>query len=71
TPGDVLDILRNALETGSAVWMEYVDQHGQVSERLVDPDRITSGAMVGFDQRAQAPRTFLLHRIRGIALAAS
>lgn len=71
TPGDVLDILRNAVETGSAVWMEYVDQHGQVSERLVDPDRITSGAMVGFDQRAQAPRTFLLHRIRGIALAAS
>lgn len=60
-----VDILRDALGAGVTVWLGYVDQHGSLSDRLVDPVRIEGGRLTAFDHAAGESRSFALHRITG------
>lgn len=60
-----VDILRDALGSGVTVWLGYVDQHGSMSDRLVDPVRIEAGRLTAYDHAAGEPRSFALHRITG------
>ena len=62
-----LALLQAALEHGAAVWIGYVDQHGSVTERVVDPIRLEGGYLTGYDHRYEEVRTFAVHRITGVA----
>lgn len=63
TPADALAALREAIESGSAVWIGYVDNHGSSSERVVDPRSLDGGRLTAYDHRADDVRTFAVHRI--------
>ncbi len=65
--GQTLADLRQALESGSTVWVGYVDHHGVTSERLVDPARLEGGWLSAFDHRSGEVRSFAVHRISGVA----
>ncbi|WP_026874645.1 helicase C-terminal domain-containing protein [Jiangella gansuensis] len=59
--------LRQALESGTTVWIGYVDHHGATTERLVDPARLEGGWLSAFDHRSGEVRSFAVHRISGVA----
>jgi Helicase conserved C-terminal domain len=63
-----LALLRGALETERPVWIGFVDTDGGVSERVVDPVRLSGGSLTAFDHRTGELRTFPVHRITGAAV---
>ncbi|HET8559253.1 MAG TPA: helicase-associated domain-containing protein [Marmoricola sp.] len=63
TPADVVGLLRGAAESGSPVWIGYVDQHGATSERVVRPVRVEGGRLTAYDERSDDLRSFAVHRI--------
>lgn len=65
-PAAVLAALREALEAGATVWIGYVDNHGAVSERIIEPRSVDGGQLVAFDHRADDLRGFAIHRITGV-----
>ncbi len=62
-----LELLRLAIEQARPVWIGYVDTHGGVSERVVDPVRLEGGYLTAYDHRYEEVHTFALHRITGVA----
>ncbi len=66
TPSGALSALREAVESGTAVLITYVDNQGTRSDRLVDPVSVEGGTLVAHDQRADDVRTFAVHRIHSV-----
>jgi len=62
-----LALLALALDRGQGLWIGYVDQHGSVTERVVDPIRLEGGYLTAYDHRYDEVRTFAVHRITGVA----
>jgi predicted DNA-binding transcriptional regulator YafY len=66
TPADALAALREAAEARAAVVITYVDNHGTLAERVVEPVRVEGGQLVAHDRRADEVRGFAVHRIREV-----
>ena len=66
SPSGSLAALREAAETGSAVLIAYVDNHGSRSERIVDPVSVEGGVLTAHDHRTDDVRTFAVHRITAV-----
>ncbi len=66
SPAEALAALRQAIETGSAVLIGYVDNHGTSSQRVVDPRRLEGGQLSAYDHRAEDLRGFAVHRITSV-----
>ncbi|QZY28665.1 helicase-associated domain-containing protein [Nocardioides coralli] len=66
TPSGSLAALREAIETGAAVVIGYVDNHGSRSERLVEPVRVEGGQLTAYDVRSDDTRTFAIHRVTSV-----
>lgn len=64
---ETLAVLRDAVESGRPVWIGYVDGHGGVTERVVDPVRVDGGYLTAYDHRYAEVHTFAVHRITGVA----
>ena len=62
-----LALLRDALADERPLWIGYVDSDGGVSERVIDPVRLSGGSLTAFDHRTGELRTFPVHRITGAA----
>jgi Helicase conserved C-terminal domain/WYL domain len=62
-----LVMLRAAVESTRPVWIGYVDTHGGVTERVVEPVRLDGGYLTAYDHRSEQVRTFAVHRITGVA----
>ena len=63
TPSGSLAALRDAIETGTAVLIGYVDNHGTATDRVVDPLSVEGGELTAHDHRADDVRRFAIHRI--------
>ncbi|MGI9155359.1 MAG: helicase-associated domain-containing protein [Marmoricola sp.] len=63
SPGDVLSLLRGAVETEHQVWIGYVDNHGARVERVVAPMSVEGGLLLAHDPRDGDIRSFAVHRI--------
>ena len=66
SPSGSLAALREAIETGAAVLIGYVDNHGVRSERLVEPVRVEGGQLTAYDVRSDDTRRFAIHRITSV-----
>ncbi len=66
SPSGSLAALREAVEAGATVLIDYVDNHGSRSERLVDPQRVEGGWLTAHDHRSDDDRTFAVHRITAV-----
>ncbi len=66
SPAATLAVLREAVETGSSVWIGYVDNHGSTVERVVDPVRVEAGWLSAYDHRSEEVRSFAIHRITAV-----
>ena len=66
SPAEALVVLREAVEARRTVWIGYVDSHGAVTERIVDPVAVDGGQLRAFDHRSEDTRTFAVHRITGV-----
>jgi hypothetical protein len=66
TPSGSLAALRDAVEAGATVLIDYVDNHGSRSQRLVDPRRVEGGWLTAHDHRSDDDRTFAVHRITAV-----
>jgi hypothetical protein len=64
---DVLAMLTEAVTTGSALWIGYVDAEGHGSQRVIEPMRVEGGQVRAFDHLRDEVRTFAVHRITGVA----
>jgi hypothetical protein len=62
-----LEVLRSSLDSGQQLWIGYVDTHGSVTERVVDPVRLEGGYLTAYDHRYEQVHTFAVHRITGVA----
>ena len=62
-PAETIGILTNAAEAGIRTWISYVDHNGTASERIVEPVRVADGWLTAYDDQADQPRTYALHRI--------
>jgi Helicase conserved C-terminal domain len=69
TPMSTLATLRDAVESGSSVWIGYVDNHGSTVERVVDPVKVEGGWLSAYDHRSGEVRSFAVHRINGASRA--
>jgi len=63
TPAGALAALRQAMDSRTSVLIEYLDNHGSRSERIVDPRRIEGGMLTAYDHRSEDERGFAVHRI--------
>lgn len=68
TSARTLAALRDAVESGSTVWLAYLDQAGIPSERVVDPIRVDAGWLTAYDHRSERPQSFAIHRIGRVAV---
>jgi len=66
TPMGSLAALREAVETSRTVLIDYVDNDGAATQRLVDPVRVDGGWLTARDHRADDVRQFAVHRIRTV-----
>jgi predicted DNA-binding transcriptional regulator YafY len=55
------------VETGSSVWIGYLDNYGSTVERIVDPVKVEGGWLTAFDHRADDVRSFAIHRITAVS----
>ncbi|MFI6674032.1 helicase-associated domain-containing protein [Kribbella sp. NPDC050470] len=62
-PAETIGILSNAAEAHTRTWISYVDHNGTSSERIVEPVRVADGWLTAYDEGADQPRTYALHRI--------
>ncbi len=62
-----LEVLREAVSSGSSVWLGYVDNDGVSAERVVDPVALSAGQLTAFDHRSDGVRRFAVHRVTGVA----
>lgn len=70
SPSGSLAALREAIETGAAVLIGYLDNHGVRSERLVEPIRVEGGQLTAYDVRSDDTRRFAIHRVTSVRDAA-
>jgi hypothetical protein len=68
-PAVSLSVLREALETGSRVWIGYVDETGRATQRLVAPLGLQAGRLTAEEVGRAGPRLFSVHRLTGAAVA--
>jgi hypothetical protein len=66
SPAALLGVLREAAESGTPVWMGYVDNDGSTSERVVEPRRVEGGRLTAFDHRSDEVRAYAVHRITSV-----
>ena len=66
TPASTLALLREAVESGTSVWIGYVDNHGSTVERVVDPVKVEAGWLSAYDHRTEDVRSFAVHRITAV-----
>ncbi|CAA9367765.1 MAG: Putative DNA-binding protein [uncultured Nocardioidaceae bacterium] len=66
SPAAVLALLREAVDAGAPVWIDYVDNDGSISERVVDPQRVEGGWLRAFDHRSEEVRSYAVHRITAV-----
>jgi predicted DNA-binding transcriptional regulator YafY len=66
TPASTLTVLREAVESGTSVWISYVDNHGSTVERVVDPVRVEAGWLSAHDHRSKDVRSFAVHRVTAV-----
>jgi hypothetical protein len=66
SPASALALLREASESGTTVWIGYVDNDGSTHERVVDPKRLDGGRLVAFDHRSEEVRSYAVHRISSV-----
>ena len=64
---ETLTMLHQAVATGSALLIGYLNAQGQASNRVVEPLRLAGGYLTAFDHRRDEVRTFAVHRITGVA----
>lgn len=69
SPADIVALLREVAESAESAWLTYLDPSGRATEHVVRPVAIGAGSLSAYDQSSGAALTFLLHRIRGAALA--
>ncbi|TCO22125.1 XPB/Ssl2-like helicase family protein [Kribbella steppae] len=62
-PAETIGVLANAAEAHTRTWISYVDHNGTASERIVEPVRVADGWLTAYDEGADQPRTYALHRI--------
>ena len=67
TSTDTLSLLQDAVVSGRAIWIGYLNAQGQASNRIIEPMRLAGGYLTAFDYRRDEPRTFAVHRITGVA----
>ncbi|WP_028660587.1 helicase C-terminal domain-containing protein [Nocardioides insulae] len=70
-PSDAVAVLREAIDAGAPVLIEYVDDRGVRTDRVVDPVAVDSGRLTAHDHRAEAVRRFAVHRITTVRPAPS
>lgn len=62
-PAETIGVLGTAAESNVRTWISYVDHNGMASERIVEPVRVADGWLTAYDDDAEQPQTFALHRI--------
>jgi hypothetical protein len=62
-PAEVISVLSDASEANTRTWISYVDHNGNAAERIVEPVRVADGWLTAYDEGADQPRTYALHRI--------
>ena len=65
----IFEPLEELIEAQASVVIGYVDNHGAVGERVVDPRRLDGGRLSAYDHRADDVREFAVHRITGVRRA--
>ncbi|MGY1750726.1 helicase-associated domain-containing protein [Modestobacter sp. SYSU DS0511] len=70
TTASTLELLSQAVREKAPVWLGYVDAQGSGSQRMVQPVSLAGGFLQGFDEGRGETRTFAVHRITSVALAA-
>jgi hypothetical protein len=65
-----LEVLRDAVTTGRAVWIGYVDETGRTTRRLLEPITLSGGRLTAVEVGRPGTRTFSVHRVTGVAVAA-
>ena len=58
-----LEIVHQAMNTQSVIWIGYVDKSGVTHEALIEPLHLVSGSLTAFDTNTQQVRTFTIARI--------
>lgn len=61
-------LIKAALAESAPVWVSYAELDGTTSEQVIDPLRVSAGAVAAFDHRTEQVRTFTMARIAAAAL---
>jgi hypothetical protein len=67
TANETMDLLAIYVEKQQALSIGYADNNGAVSHRIVDPIKISAGALVARDHATGEMQSFRIPRITGVA----
>ncbi|WP_436493476.1 helicase-associated domain-containing protein [Actinokineospora sp. HUAS TT18] len=65
---EVMDLLKEAIETGRSVWVGLVDAHGVATQRVLKPLRMGGGVVEGHDPTGTDVHRLPIHRINTAAM---
>jgi hypothetical protein len=68
TTATTLSVLQQAIRTGAAIAIEYVDALGRSTATIVDPIELAGGTLRGHDHRRGENASFALYRITSAAV---
>ena len=63
-----VNLIKTALSEAAPVWVSYAELDGTTTEQVIDPIRVSAGAVAAFDHRTEQVRTFTMARIAAAAL---
>ncbi len=63
-----VSLIKAALSESAPVWVSYAELDGTTTEQVIDPIRVSAGAVAAFDHRTEQVRTFTMARIAAAAL---
>lgn len=63
-----VSLIKAALAEAVPVWVSYAELDGTTTEQVIDPIRVSAGAVAAFDHRTEQVRTFTMARIAAVAL---
>jgi len=66
SPTGAVAALREAIDAGSPVTIEYVDNRGLAASRVITPASVDGGQLTAKDHSADDVRTFVVARIRSV-----
>ena len=67
TANETMDLVNRFIQEEKSLSIGYADNNGSVTHRIIDPIRVSAGALIARDHATGEVQSFRIPRITGVA----